>query len=134
MLITPLINYNIFIIFYDKMIDERDDYMFCRNCGNKLEDNDKFCGVCGTPKFTPNNVQGTPVINNGTKQQDNTNDKVIFGVIGFFAPIVGIILSIVSQKEKPEAAKVGLIVSIIRFGLNILYFIFVFGISFFDYI
>ncbi|MBR6046096.1 MAG: zinc ribbon domain-containing protein [Ruminococcus sp.] len=31
--------------------------MFCRNCGNKLADNAKFCNLCGTPVAKPAGVQ-----------------------------------------------------------------------------
>lgn len=27
--------------------------MFCRNCGNKIQDNERFCPVCGTPVSEP---------------------------------------------------------------------------------
>ena len=35
--------------------------MFCANCGAKIEDNEKFCGACGTP-VKVQSVQPTPVV------------------------------------------------------------------------
>ena len=38
--------------------------MFCSNCGNKLAEEDKFCMVCGTPRYIQDaseEVEDTPV-------------------------------------------------------------------------
>lgn len=41
--------------------------MFCENCGNKLESNQKFCDKCGTPiQSAPESVQTNPSYPNNT--------------------------------------------------------------------
>ncbi len=101
-----------------------DDYMFCRNCGNQLTDNDKFCGKCGTPAFVPNTVQSAPVVNTPAKGTDTSTEKILYGAVGFISPLIGLVISLASKKDKPEAAKIGIIVSIISFVLRFLYFVF----------
>ncbi len=31
--------------------------MFCKNCGNEIKDNAKFCSKCGTPTISDNSEQ-----------------------------------------------------------------------------
>ena len=68
--------------------------MYCKYCGYKTNDNDKFCANCG--KFI-----------NVNNNQIQTNDTGSFGwaVLGFFIPIIGLILFLVWNKEKPKSAK-----------------------------
>ncbi|MBQ4031797.1 MAG: zinc-ribbon domain-containing protein [Bacilli bacterium] len=93
--------------------------MYCRKCGNELKDNDKFCGKCGEPKAVVNN---NPTVDT-TTPKENPNEKILYGALGFISPIVGLIVSLLSKKDKPEAAKVGIIVSCIRFAFNVIYVI-----------
>lgn len=107
-----------------------DDYMFCRNCGNQLTDNDKFCGKCGTPAFVPNAVQTTPMVNNTARGVDTNTEKILYGAVGFISPLIGLVISLASKKDKPEAAKIGIIVSVISFTLRLIYFVFWFMFGF----
>ncbi len=79
---------------------------FCKNCGNQLDDNAVVCPQCGT-----NVAAAAPV-----------EEKASFGwaVLGFFIPLVGLILYLVWRNEQPAKAKkagigalVGVIVNII---------------------
>lgn len=47
--------------------------MFCKNCGNRLNENEKFCGRCGTKIITTNNVT---IDNSILNQQIQTNDGI----------------------------------------------------------
>lgn len=72
---------------------------FCKNCGNKLNEEDKFCLKCGaaveenSPKST--NEQQTNIPNNNTAQNDNameTTKTNAAAVGGFVCSLVGILI------------------------------------------
>ena len=83
--------------------------MFCRNCGKELKENSKICTECGTQ--TCDNLQ--------KKSQDIGG----FGwsVLGFFFPIVGLILYLVWKDEKPVTAKAAGVGALIGFILGIVF-------------
>ena len=83
--------------------------MYCKYCGYKTNDNDKFCANCG--KFI-----------NVNNNQIQTNDTGSFGwaVLGFFIPIIGLILFLVWRNTKPKSAKMAGIGAIVGFCINIL--------------
>ena len=47
--------------------------MFCKNCGNNLEDDDRICPVCGQA-VEPKTTSEAPVENNKSASEDNTSD------------------------------------------------------------
>jgi len=59
--------------------------MYCKNCGEKINNNDKYCGICGTNVYLNNNYQN----NNNSKENDNTS--LVFGIISMFLFIIPII-------------------------------------------
>lgn len=65
--------------------------MYCKNCGHYIDDSATYCNNCGT-KFDNNN---------------GTDDHSSFGfaVLGFFIPIVGLILFLIYEEKKPKRAK-----------------------------
>ena len=66
--------------------------MYCKNCGKIIDDSATYCSNCGT-KFD-NNI-------------NETDDRSSFGfaILGFFIPIVGLILFLIYEGEKPKRAK-----------------------------
>lgn len=72
--------------------------MYCRNCGTFSEDSATYCTNCGAK------LDGTHNDN-----QNDSNDSSSFGIatLGFFIPIVGLILFLVYefQNKKPKRAK-----------------------------
>lgn len=64
--------------------------MYCKNCGRLLDDNAAFCTTCGAKT-----------------QNEYSNDSPSFGfaLLGFFFPIVGLILFLVFESKKPKRAK-----------------------------
>lgn len=68
---------------------------FCPNCGNKVDSNSYVCINCGVK--LQNDIQTTTI----------NNDKGGFGwsVLGFFVPLVGLILYLVWNNDKPNTAK-----------------------------
>ena len=68
--------------------------MYCRHCGKLTDENYEYCGYCGKK------LDIAP-------KQENPNDSGSFGfgVLGFFFPIVGLILYLVFEGDKPKRAK-----------------------------
>ena len=66
--------------------------MYCKNCGKIIDDSATYCINCGT-KFD-NNI-------------NETDDRSSFGfaILGFFIPIVGLILFLIYEGKKPKRAK-----------------------------
>lgn len=75
--------------------------MYCSNCGNKINDNEKFCPYCGAEQ-TGNSKSPAHTVSS-----DDTG-SIGWGLLGFFIPIVGIILYCVWRNEKPLNAKISL--------------------------
>jgi len=69
---------------------------FCTNCGNKVEGNAYVCTHCGVK--LNNDVQSSV---------SDSHDNGGFGwsVLGFFVPLVGLILYLVWKNERPKTAK-----------------------------
>ncbi len=69
---------------------------YCRNCGKEIDDNAVICTNCGA------------TVQENLKQV-NTTEKDVggfgWGILGFFFPIVGLILFLVWKDQKPITAK-----------------------------
>ena len=90
--------------------------MYCSNCGNKINDNERYCPYCGVEQNSTSNV---------STSNDDTG-SIGWGVLGFFIPLVGIILYCVWRNEKPLNAKVslkGAIISIIAYVVLIIVYV-----------
>ena len=63
--------------------------MYCSNCGNKIEEDEKFCGKCGQP--VSNNIE----VNNTTKPHIKIkfNHLIILIIIAFIV-MLGIFFTI----------------------------------------
>ncbi len=65
--------------------------MFCKNCGNKLKENDRFCGECGIQvtemdKVIPTNAPIAQTSNTNTAKASNPRQlKLIIGVVALVA-------------------------------------------------
>ena len=93
----------------------------CNHCNQLLEDDAKFCPVCGNKieesnleneennqtittnsdysYYNQNNMNATPI------NQKADSSSVGFGILSFFFPIVGLILFLVWKAETPKKAK-----------------------------
>ena len=100
---------------------------YCTNCGNKVDSNAYVCTRCGVK-----------LKDDVTFQTFNGVDKGGFGwgLLGFFVPIVGLILYLVWKDERPKTAKAAgkgaLIYLIFYIVIFLLIFIFSFGVSWSD--
>ena len=109
--------------------------MYCRNCGQELNENDRVCPACGTPVSNvkeeqktnsyKENAQGAP--HNGPQTYEYNSGKTSdhqtynysgpdyqpsedsgsagWGFLGCCFPLVGLILFLVWKDNKPRSAK-----------------------------
>ena len=68
--------------------------MYCKYCGRIIDDDSKYCVNCG------NNVNND---NGGTISEDAPCKG--FAILGFFIPIIGLILYLVYERKQPQRAK-----------------------------
>ncbi len=117
--------------------------MFCKQCGKEIGEQDTFCPYCGASQAVADGsaqANSVPPQDNGAQyqqqqyqqyqqqqqyayqQQQNVQDSgsAGWGVLGFFFPLVGLILFLVWKDTKPRCAKsagigalVGVIVSVV---------------------
>ncbi|MCR1952212.1 zinc-ribbon domain-containing protein [Clostridium sp. DSM 100503] len=90
--------------------------MFCKNCGKEIDDKAVVCIHCGV---STNSVQD--------------NGGFGWGVLGFCAPIVGIILYAFWKETKPKSSKAAGIGALISVGAGILFYVLMFIIGFLSY-
>ncbi len=85
--------------------------MYCRHCGQEIDDQAVICPHCGVATQAT-----TPVIDSG---------GIGWGILGCCIPIVGLILWLVWKDTKPKTAKALGIGALVSVGISILYYIFV---------
>ena len=68
--------------------------MYCKYCGKSIDDDSKYCVNCGN---NMNNNFG------GTISGDAPSKA--FAILGFFVPIVGLILYAIFETKQPQRAK-----------------------------
>lgn len=74
--------------------------MFCKYCGRKIEEDARFCPYCGAD--TSSEVQNHPV----SKTPLNADSNILWGLLCFFFPVVGLIIYLCWRDTQPERAKV----------------------------
>lgn len=114
--------------------------MFCKKCGSKLVGDEENCPYCGEPvefQGTEENIVsqrlsileekekinsisrfegGEPTFSSIKEDKPEDPGSFWYGVLGFFIPLVGLILFCVWNKEKPKSAKqagIGALISVI---------------------
>jgi len=82
--------------------------MFCSKCGNQMADDAVICTACGC------------AVNGGTVAKNDDQPSFGFSVLGFFLPLIGLILYLVWHNDYPLKAKsvgkgalIGFIVSVV---------------------
>lgn len=88
--------------------------MFCPECGSKLSKGSQYCSQCGIN------------LNNEVITKKNTENSVpsfIWGLVGFFVPLAGLILFILwkqDRKKDSKAAGLGALIWLICYVLAII--------------
>lgn len=75
--------------------------MYCKNCGKEINNDAEFCPYCGSSTNANNNI---PNMNNQNSNPADTGSAG-WAVLGFFIPIVGLILYLVWRDTEPKNAK-----------------------------
>ena len=68
--------------------------MYCKNCGRTVDDTSSYCNNCGA------RIDNKP---NADVSEDNSN--LGFAILGFFIPIVGLIIFLIYEGKKSKRAK-----------------------------
>ena len=83
--------------------------MYCKNCGKMVDDTASYCDNCGTR-----------IDKNFMTNVSEDSSSVWFAVLGFFVPIVGLILFLIYEDKKPKRAKMAGKGALVGFIINIL--------------
>ena len=75
--------------------------MYCRYCGKQIEEDARFCPYCGSAQQEER--QALPPQQRYVDPNDAPSGG--FAVLGFFFPVVGLILFLVWQDTMPQRAK-----------------------------
>ena len=84
--------------------------MYCMNCGAKCSDQAQFCANCGQPLMNANASEGNNSVQHIPAASQNVAkaaDAPSFGykILGFFLPVVGLVLYLVWREQTPLRAK-----------------------------
>lgn len=92
--------------------------MYCRRCGKELPDGAVFCPSCGEPQ----DGRGVQRAN----YQTSVYDSGSFGwaILGFMIPIVGLILWLAWNSDRPQSAKMAGLGALVSVVLGIVIWIF----------
>lgn len=102
---------------------------YCSNCGTQLSEGMKFCPNCGKAQSQyqqqPNYYNDQPYLRNAQTSAPSQQDGKSFGfaLLGFFVPVVGLILYLVWKDEMPLKAKSagkGALVSVILVVISVI--------------
>ena len=107
--------------------------MYCKHCGSQIDEKAVFCQNCG--KKVNEEIKEVkivkPELNQTTQYKEyNEGSSVGWGFLGYFIPLVGLILFLEWKESKPKSAKaagIGALVSVISsVALGVLYFVLMF--------
>lgn len=114
--------------------------MFCRECGKKVEEGNKYCTGCGA-KIEPIKVEkihtlnensNNEIVNNASNEIKEDKVSIGFNILSFFFPIVGLIMFLVYKNETPRRAKsIGMSAIIGYIVINVLSVLFAIWLNFF---
>ena len=78
--------------------------MYCKQCGCKLEEGQRFCQNCGVQTEDPFGFE-SPAPRVEKREDPVDTGRPAWLVLGLFFPVVGLVLYIVWRRKKPLTAK-----------------------------
>lgn len=87
--------------------------MYCKNCGQEIDDNAVVCPHCGVQQ-------------KDLTQPTNDNGGFGWGLLGCCVPVVGLILFLVWKDSKPNTAKAAGIGALVSVGIGVLWYLLIF--------
>ena len=98
---------------------------FCTYCGSHINNqNAHFCENCGAVLNNNNNKNNNyPTNNDSIDPLFKDEYAFLWGILGFFVPIAGLVLFVVWNKEKKKVAKSAGIGALIRVILMVIVFV-----------
>ena len=106
--------------------------MYCRFCGKEIEEGSAFCSYCGRAQQGDAGGNGVPPPPYGAPPPHPAEKDAPsggFAVLGFFFPLIGLILYLVWKNELPlrarscgKGALIGVIVQAVGFLLSFVAF------------
>lgn len=121
--------------------------MYCRECGNQLNEKAEICTNCGVRPLNGHNycqacgvetrkeqefcIQcGAKLIKSAPSGSSNDNPSMLANIAACCFPIVGIILYFVWRDEKPRSAKLVCTWAIVGFAIGMIFYILSFALGF----
>lgn len=101
---------------------------FCSNCGSCLDEKAYICPSCGVKITNYDDIQRSNI--------SNDDGGFGWGILGFFFPLVGLILYLVYKKDRPRTASSvgkGALISFICGTLLYVIVAIIFGVYFRNY-
>lgn len=92
--------------------------MFCKHCGNEVVPDAAICVNCGRALDYDRK--------HGVATGQGDGNSVLWGILGFLIPILGIILYFVWKDEKPKSAKAAGIGALVCICAVIVVYLFMF--------
>ena len=93
--------------------------VFCGNCGKEIEERDEYCPQCGAPQH----------VQPYRSPQSYDSGSIGWYVLGFCIPLVGLILFLVWQRDRPHSANmsgVGALTGVIADVISTIVFLVIF--------
>lgn len=92
---------------YVELVNEKENRMYCKNCGAELNDRAVICPRCGVPQveFQQQYQQQYQHQYQQPQPQAVDNGGFGWGLLGCCIPIVGLILFLVWKDTKPKTAR-----------------------------
>lgn len=106
--------------------------MKCNYCDYEVKSDTVYCPNCGENIHTKKkNTIKDKVSSEDTEKSNDVNIKtniedtfIVFGILGFILPFMGLIIFLIWQRLYPKCAKAAGIGALIKIAFYILYFIF----------